>query len=201
MNHHGVRTARLSYQIIVRISSPHKPPPPGVVLTSGGHSIAHPGSPPPKPWPLILGFLAPLLALPPLKTGLVADDHFRRAVLLHRGEMVVHLSAFVKPGEPAALMRELGCLPWWSDSAVSIAPFRPLAALTQVLEQALCSGGLVMQHLHSSRALGNRASGAPLRPVAALTLSCRTTGQPRLCCFLTAVAQPLGHGTSRGESK
>ncbi len=108
-----------------------------------------------RSWPVLLGLLACLLTLPALRAGLVADDYFHRAVLLHRGELapfmrpVMDLFAFVKPGEPAAVMRELGYLPWWSDPGIRVALLRPVTALTHVLDYALWPDGIGMQHLHS----------------------------------------------------
>ncbi|MEW6368916.1 MAG: hypothetical protein AB1714_30165 [Acidobacteriota bacterium] len=105
--------------------------------------------------PILLAALACLLTLPALKAGLIADDYFHRTVLLHRGELapfmhpVMDLFAFVKQGEPADLMREVGYLPWWSDAGVRISLFRPLTALTHVLDYALWPDGIVLQHLHS----------------------------------------------------
>jgi hypothetical protein len=104
---------------------------------------------------ILLGFLACLLTLPALKAGLLGDDYIHRAVLLHRGELapfmspVMDLFAFVKPGEPADVMRGLGYLPWWSDPAIRISLFRPVTALTHILDYALWPDGIALQHLHS----------------------------------------------------
>jgi hypothetical protein len=106
-------------------------------------------------WPVLPALLASLLALPALRAGLLADDYFHRAILLRRGELatfmhpVWDLFAFVKPGQPAELMRRLGYLPWWSDPNVHIAFFRPLAALTHVLDYALWPDAIVLQRAHS----------------------------------------------------
>ncbi|MCJ7439967.1 MAG: hypothetical protein MUO25_00100 [Thermoanaerobaculaceae bacterium] len=106
-------------------------------------------------WPILLGLVACLLTLPALRAGLIGDDYFHRAVLLHRGEVapfmrpVMDLFAFVKPGEPAELMRRVGYLPWWSDPGVRISLFRPITALTHMLDYTLWPDGIVLQHLHS----------------------------------------------------
>lgn len=96
-----------------------------------------------------------MLTLPALTAGLVADDYIHRTVLLHRGELAPFLSpvtdlfAFVKQGPAADVMRDLGYLPWWSDPALRISFFRPLTALTHMLDYALWPDVVVLQHLHS----------------------------------------------------
>lgn len=106
-------------------------------------------------FPTSFGLLACLLAAPALRAGLLADDYFHRTILLHRGEVasflhpVTDLFTFVKQGASADVMRELGYLPWWSDPAIHIALFRPLTALTHMLDYALWQDNFVLQHLQS----------------------------------------------------
>lgn len=105
--------------------------------------------------PALLGLLACLLAAPALKAGLVGDDYFHRMILLHRGELapflhpVTDLFTFVKQGDCAEVMRGLGYLPWWSDPALHISLFRPITALTHMLDYTLWPDNFVLQHLHS----------------------------------------------------
>lgn len=105
--------------------------------------------------PLLLALLAGLLTLPSLRAGLVGDDYFHRCILLHRGDLAKHLDpvldlfSFVKEGAPARVLRETGGLPWWSDSVRRIALFRPLSALTHVLDYRLWPDIYWVQHLQS----------------------------------------------------
>ena len=46
-------------------------------------------------------------------------------------------------------MRQYGYLPWWSDPAVHISLFRPITALTHMLDYTLWPDNFVLQHLHS----------------------------------------------------
>lgn len=96
-----------------------------------------------------------MLTLPALKAGLLGDDYVHRTILLRRGELapfnrpVMDLFAFVKRGEPADAMRDLGYLPWWSDPAIRISFLRPITALTHILDYALGPDRIVLHHLHS----------------------------------------------------
>jgi hypothetical protein len=106
-------------------------------------------------WPLFMGLLACLLALPALRVGLIGDDYFHRTILLHRGELATYMNpftdlfAFIKNGEVAERMRELGYLPWWSDPNIKVSLFRPLTALTHMLDYALWPDNFALQHLQS----------------------------------------------------
>ena len=105
--------------------------------------------------PAFLGLLACLLAAPALAAGLVGDDYFHRMILLHRGELapflrpVTDLFTFVKQGDGAEVMRGLGYLPWWSDPGLHISLFRPITALTHMLDYTLWPDNFALQHLHS----------------------------------------------------
>jgi hypothetical protein len=60
-------------------------------------------------------------------------------------------------GVPAENMRltDLGSmLPWWSDPHLKVAFFRPLSALTHLLDQVLCPDWVWLQYLHSLLWLG-----------------------------------------------
>jgi hypothetical protein len=59
------------------------------------------------------------------------------------------LFAFIKNGEVAERMRELGYLPWWSDPNIKVSLFRPLTALTHMLDYALWPDNFALQHLQS----------------------------------------------------
>jgi hypothetical protein len=101
--------------------------------------------------------LALLLLLPCLATSFVLDDH----VLAVKAGPVLRMAAL--PPEPlrlftfttgdptrnALLMDEGALLPWWSEPRHLNAFFRPLSALTHVLDFRLWPGSAALMHLHS----------------------------------------------------
>jgi hypothetical protein len=107
--------------------------------------------------PLRIAGLAVLLLLPCLATGLALDDY----VLALKSEPVTRMAAL--PSEPLALftfttgdparnaqlMDEAALLPWWSEPAHLNAFFRPLSAITHVLDFRAWPGSPWLMHLHS----------------------------------------------------
>ena len=63
---------------------------------------------------------------------------------------VSELFAFLPADEDAqAVMRETGLLPWWSAEGVRANFYRPLAALTHLVDFWLWTDQAFMHHLHS----------------------------------------------------
>lgn len=94
------------------------------------------------------------LSLPSLWIGLAGDDYFHRAMFLGLGTLSEHepiwdMFTFFPGGEGNATFFELGLLPWWSDPGLRAAFFRPLSALTHLLDYALWPDSPMLQHLHS----------------------------------------------------
>jgi len=101
---------------------------------------------------LVLGVL---LCLPALGVGLVMDDWFHRMVLLglpgvdDRGPAWRSLFTFMPgPGRNGPLL-DMGLLPWWADPAVRASFFRPLAALSAMVDTRLWPDTPWLFHLHS----------------------------------------------------
>jgi hypothetical protein len=107
--------------------------------------------------PLRIAGLAVLLLLPCLATGMALDDY----VLALKSEPVTHMAALPSqplelftfttgdPEQNAQLMDEAALLPWWSEPQHLNAFFRPLAALTHVLDFRVWPGSPLLMHLHS----------------------------------------------------
>ncbi|MBI5546002.1 MAG: hypothetical protein HY901_19090 [Deltaproteobacteria bacterium] len=103
-----------------------------------------------------LAGLAAVLCLPALSVGLQLDDHYLAwAARGYPGfpdlaQPWYHLFRFAD-GDPQRVGRmvDAGILPWWSHPELRIAGFRPLAALTHLLDQAAWSGSPALMHLQS----------------------------------------------------
>jgi len=101
--------------------------------------------------------LAALLLLPCLGVGLVLDDFVLavkaapETLLPSLPSQPLELFTFTTgdPARNAALMDEAALLPWWSEPCHLNAFFRPLSALTHVLDFRLWPGSPALMHLHS----------------------------------------------------
>ena len=101
---------------------------------------------------LVLGLV---LYLPALGVGLVMDDWFHRMVLLGLpgaedwGAAWRSLFTFLPgPGRNGPLI-DMGLLPWWANPDVRVSFFRPLAALSAMLDARLWPDAPALYHLHS----------------------------------------------------
>lgn len=105
------------------------------------------------PW---LALVAALVSVRSLFIGLVADDRWHRAFLLHDRTWVpisparLWLFTFATgaPGESQRFL-ETGFLPWWASPALRISFFRPVSSLTHVLDYAAWPSSPVLMHAHS----------------------------------------------------
>ncbi len=99
-----------------------------------------------------------LLTLPSLCTGLAGDDYFMRAVALQNTQIcclphsAFDLFAFVAGGIDPAIIKQgmaTGLYPWWTHPHLTIAFFRPFAAVTHWLDFRLCGNATWLMHVHS----------------------------------------------------
>ena len=108
--------------------------------------------------------LAVVLSLPAIGSHRVFDDFIlalgarasRDPALAARRFGLLDLFTFTN-GVPAENQRltDLGSmLPWWSDPHLKVAFFRPLSALTHILDQLLCPDRVWLQYAHSLLWLG-----------------------------------------------
>ena len=98
--------------------------------------------------------LAIVTALPALWAGWLGDDWAHRAVMGGHPPFVDvdpiwYLFRFLGPGEVNTNLASAGVLTWWVDMDVRAAFFRPLSALTHVLDHTLWPDQPVLQHAHS----------------------------------------------------
>jgi hypothetical protein len=101
--------------------------------------------------------LAVLLLLPCAATGLALDDYVlalksqAATVLPALPSQPLELFTFTTgdPAQNARLMDEAALLPWWSDPQHLNAFFRPLSALTHLLDFRLWPSWPTLMHLHS----------------------------------------------------
>lgn len=100
--------------------------------------------------------VAILIALPTLDVGLIGDDLPQAEFLAAQREGTSASrwwDMFVLVSGPQAHNEQLrahGQLPWWADSDLRVAFFRPLAVATHQLDHRLWSGSVWAMHLHSA---------------------------------------------------
>lgn len=104
--------------------------------------------------PLAALALSLVFCAPTLSAGLIADDYIHQLILRGARALPAYqqhwtaLFAFATDQNRAALIDE-GVLPWWSDPQLRFAFFRPVAALTHVVDMTLWPDTPWMMHLHS----------------------------------------------------
>ena len=97
--------------------------------------------------------LAVLLCVPSLTTGLVADDYVHQCILgggdgipgLPANRLDLFTFASGIPARNHALV-DAGVFPWWTDPEVKLAFFRPLSALTHLLDHLAWPSTAWMMH-------------------------------------------------------
>jgi len=106
-------------------------------------------------------WLALLLLVPSIDTGLAADDYIH--ALMARGShgaagAGAELTAFQRApldlfrfttGEHTLELKRQGVLPWWDDPEAKLAFLRPVSALTHQIDHVLWDGAPWLMHLHS----------------------------------------------------
>lgn len=101
--------------------------------------------------PRLLGLVAIGLALPGIFQGWAADDLVHRVILLNRGlgDTLGNLFVFASPAVNDDLIRA-GALPWWTVPDLTVAFFRPLAAVSHWLDYRLFPHSATLMHLHNA---------------------------------------------------
>jgi hypothetical protein len=108
---------------------------------------------PRAPWAICA--FAVLLTSPALLVGLCGDDFIHgliltgsREVAAYAGQPWTRLFEFASPSKNPALLAD-GILGWWADPAFKLSFFRPLSALTHVLDYALWPKSPLLMHAHN----------------------------------------------------
>jgi hypothetical protein len=108
-----------------------------------------------KRLPALVIVLGVVLAAPSLTTGLVADDWFHQLytvgpALPGMSERPLDLFTFAD-GNPqhTRLLMDAGVFPWWADPHIKLAFFRPITALTHLLDWKLWPHSPFLMHAHS----------------------------------------------------
>ena len=102
--------------------------------------------------PFVSAGIAFVLTLPSLGTGFIVDDYVHRALFLELPPFAgdpLDMFAFVRGGpERIEELRRLA-LSWWSADDLKLAFWRPLTALTHILDYAAWPDAPWLMHLHS----------------------------------------------------
>jgi hypothetical protein len=111
------------------------------------------GEHPRAPWAIYA--FAVLLTSPSLFVGLCGDDFIHGLILSGSHEIHAYathswtrLFEFANPAMNPSLFAD-GILAWWADPSFKLAFFRPLSALTHVLDYALWPNSALLMHAHN----------------------------------------------------
>jgi hypothetical protein len=116
-----------------------------------------------------LALTAIVVSLPALKTGLLNDDYYHRALLVGPSESLDRLSrAGLMPDGAGRLsaalshqfatidsegnlkqLKAYGALPWWTSDNLRVAFWRPLTSFTHWVDHRLFPSSIALMHLHS----------------------------------------------------
>jgi len=105
--------------------------------------------------PVFVALVGVVLCLPLLWAGFNGDDYFQRAILLgvspvgEATQPVSDLFRFVWGGEQTQRLIDWGFFPWWTNPELRIGLWRPLTAVTHLVDYQLWPDLPVLQHLHS----------------------------------------------------
>ncbi|MBX3210541.1 MAG: hypothetical protein KF850_00755 [Labilithrix sp.] len=107
-------------------------------------------------FPAVAVLIACILSLPTLRTRLVADDLWHRAMMRNDARwlpvsgspMTLFTFASGSPEEGARVL-ESGFAPWWTPPGLRLALFRPLASLTHALDYTLWPTSPWVMHAQS----------------------------------------------------
>ena len=102
-------------------------------------------------WIVAIGVL---LVLPSINTGIVADDHYHHIVIQEMDVPGVtndgNIFAFATGNEEQLQQaQDIGIFPWWAQSDLKLAFYRPLSAFTHVLDERFWPNQIWIYHLHS----------------------------------------------------
>ena len=111
--------------------------------------------------PLLVAALAALLAVSSVGNGLIMDDYYHRAVLLHGSpfrELLgppADMFCFFR-GDPVRMGRimDLGVFPWWTDPTLKAEMLQALTVLTHQLDYALWPDSPALMHAQNLFWLG-----------------------------------------------
>ena len=97
-----------------------------------------------------------VLNLPWATTGWYLDDVMQRAQFLEVGPLtdstnMTHRMFDFRSGDAEQILaqKDVGLLPWWADDQLKMRFWRPLSALTHVVDYALWPQSGLLMHLHS----------------------------------------------------
>lgn len=90
-----------------------------------------------------------ILCAPSLWGGFQLDDWHQQAILTGAEVSPLHdLFSFADPAHNAAYRAD-GRIPWWAPLELKVRLWRPLSALSHMLDHAIAPGRAVVAHLHS----------------------------------------------------
>lgn len=107
--------------------------------------------------PVWILIIATLFSVPSLFCGFMNDDFLHNLIITHRSPVpkvddvsIYGQFSFVSGSqERINKIIDVGAFPWWTDTSVKIAFFRPLAEITHGLDYTLWPTSPLMMHIHN----------------------------------------------------